>query len=99
MAKQDDYTRYTIRLPTPLYERVKEAAGEASVNSLIVQVLEERYPAPDEDFERLIALLEQAQRLRGGARTDKQREVYDLVIKRVSDEIEKVLFPPPPSDD
>jgi hypothetical protein len=49
MAKQDDYTRYTIRLPTPLYERVKDAAGEASVNSLIVQVLEEKYPAPDMD--------------------------------------------------
>lgn len=47
MAKQDDYTRYTIRLPTPLYERVKDAAGEASVNSLIVQVLEEKYPKVD----------------------------------------------------
>lgn len=46
MAKQDDYTRYTIRLPTPLYERVKEAAGEASVNSLVVDVLAEKFPAP-----------------------------------------------------
>ena len=46
MAKQDDYTRYTIRIPTPLYERVKAAAGEASVNSLVVATLEERYPPP-----------------------------------------------------
>lgn len=46
MAKQDDYTRYTIRIPTPLYERVKAAAGEKSVNAEIVATLEEAYPAP-----------------------------------------------------
>ncbi len=46
MAKQDDYTRYTIRIPTPLYERVKSAAGEKSVNAEIVATLEEKYPAP-----------------------------------------------------
>lgn len=39
MAKQDDYTRYTIRLPTPLYERVREAAGEKSVNAEIAERL------------------------------------------------------------
>lgn len=46
MAKQDDYTRYTIRIPTDLYERVKAAAGEKSVNAEIVATLEEKYPAP-----------------------------------------------------
>lgn len=46
MAKQDDYTRYTIRIPTPLYERVKRAAGEKSVNAEIVAILEEKHPAP-----------------------------------------------------
>ncbi len=56
MAKQDDYTRYTIRLPTPLYERVKAAAGEASVNSLIVQVLEEKYPAPLPSYRDLLTM-------------------------------------------
>jgi hypothetical protein len=41
MAKQDDYTRYTIRIPTPLYERVKEAAGEKSVNAEIIAALDD----------------------------------------------------------
>lgn len=49
MTRDDGYTRYTVRIPTPLYERVKVAAGEASVNSLIVQLLEEKYPAPVSD--------------------------------------------------
>lgn len=46
MAKQDEYTRYTIRVPTHLYERVKKSAGEKSVNAEIVATLEEAYPAP-----------------------------------------------------
>lgn len=46
MARQDDYTRYTIRIPTDLYERVKASSGEASVNSTIVAVLEEKFPPP-----------------------------------------------------
>ncbi|MFE3839408.1 hypothetical protein [Pseudogemmobacter sonorensis] len=58
MAKQDDYTRYTIRLPTPLYERVKAAAGEASVNSLIVQVLEKEFPASEITHIALFTMLE-----------------------------------------
>lgn len=40
MAKQDDYVRYTIRLPAPLYEKVREAAGEKSVNAEIIARLE-----------------------------------------------------------
>lgn len=39
MTRDDGYTRYTVRIPTPLYERVKTAAGEASVNSLLVRWL------------------------------------------------------------
>lgn len=45
MTRDDGYTRYTVRIPTPLYERVKQAAGEASVNSLVVEALEEKFPA------------------------------------------------------
>lgn len=45
MAGHDGYTRYTVRIPTPLYERVKDAAGEKSVNAEIVATLEEKYPA------------------------------------------------------
>lgn len=45
MAKQDDYVRYTIRLPAPLYNRVREAAGEKSVNAEIIARLEASFHA------------------------------------------------------
>lgn len=41
MAKQDDYVRYTIRVPAALYARLQSAAGESSVNAEIVSQLEE----------------------------------------------------------
>lgn len=40
MAKQDDFTRYTIRVPTELYDRLKHAAGVKSVNAEIIERLE-----------------------------------------------------------
>lgn len=46
MARQDSYSRYTIRVPTDLYERVKIAAGDKSINAQIIEILEEKYPAP-----------------------------------------------------
>lgn len=46
MTRDDGYTRYTLRIPTPLYERVKAAAGEASVNAEILATLEQKYPPP-----------------------------------------------------
>jgi hypothetical protein len=48
MAKQDDFTRYTIRVPSDLYERVSAAADASgrSVNGEIIATLEEAYPAP-----------------------------------------------------
>lgn len=60
MAKQDDYTRYTMRIPTPLYERVKAAAGEKSVNAEIVSVLEREYPEPRAVSRELIPYIEAA---------------------------------------
>jgi len=44
MAKQAEYVRYTIRVPADLYERIKVAAGEKSVNAEIVEALELAYP-------------------------------------------------------
>lgn len=35
MAKQDDYVRYTIRVPARLYAQIEDAAGEKSVNAEI----------------------------------------------------------------
>ena len=46
MAKQDDYVRYTIRVPADLYARIQSAAGPKSVNAEIVEALEARYPQP-----------------------------------------------------
>lgn len=43
MAKQDDYVRYTIRVPASLYARVQDAAGEKSVNAEIVARLEDSF--------------------------------------------------------
>ena len=47
MAKQDDYARYTIRIPADLYERLKEAAGEKSVNAEIIARLQGSFPSDD----------------------------------------------------
>lgn len=43
MAKQDDYVRYTIRVPAGLYAAVQEAAGEKSVNAEIVDRLQKSF--------------------------------------------------------
>lgn len=43
MAKQDEYVRYTIRVPAELYDRLKDAAGEKSVNAEIVARLEDSF--------------------------------------------------------
>lgn len=39
MAKQDDYVRYTIRVPSELYFKIQESAGEKSINAEIVSRL------------------------------------------------------------
>lgn len=54
MAGHDGYTRYTTRIPDALYERIKAAAGEKSVNAEIVATLEEKYP-PSDSLDRATA--------------------------------------------
>jgi predicted HicB family RNase H-like nuclease len=49
-ARQQDYTRYTIRVPQALYEQVSAASGEKSVNAEICEALDAFYnraPATD----------------------------------------------------
>ena len=60
MAKQDDYVRYTIRVPSVLYGKLQEAAGEKSVNAEIVTRLESSFnpdlhhePLTPEIFEQM----------------------------------------------
>jgi len=43
MAKQDDYVRYTIRVPADLYEQIREAAGDKSVNAEIIDRLQRSF--------------------------------------------------------
>lgn len=65
MAKQDDFVRYTIRVPAALYARLQESAGVKSVNAEIVARLEASFaprPAPSDDTEK--QLTDVAQRLR-----------------------------------
>ena len=39
--------RTTLRLPQPLYDRIEAAtAGKTSLNALIIEALEEKYPTP-----------------------------------------------------
>jgi hypothetical protein len=45
MAKQDDYIRYTIRVPAPLYESIRVAAGDKSINAEIVERLYSSFSA------------------------------------------------------
>ncbi len=41
MAKQDDWARITLRIPTELHQRLTSAAGVKSLNAEIVSRLEE----------------------------------------------------------
>lgn len=76
MAGHDGYTRYTVRIPTPLYERVKDAAGEKSVNAEIVAALEEAYPPKRIDVGLLTEFLES---LIGGSAPDGDNEYLDYI--------------------
>lgn len=58
MAGHDGYTRYTLRIPDTLYERVKAAAGEKSVNAEIIAALEEAYP-PRPSIQEMLAFMEE----------------------------------------
>lgn len=55
MAEQDDYARYTIRIPRDQYERLAEAAAtnRRSVNAELIHALYEAYP-PEPTLEELI---------------------------------------------
>lgn len=45
MAKQDNYVRYTIRVPEELYSRIKESAGDKSINAEIIERIELSFSA------------------------------------------------------
>lgn len=51
MAKQDDYVRYTIRVPAALYARIQFVADNSgrSINAEIMGALEEKYPPIEHD--------------------------------------------------
>jgi len=40
MTERDEYTRYTIRIPTDLYDRLQDASGHKSLNAEITLRLE-----------------------------------------------------------
>ena len=46
MAKQDEWKRITLRIPPDLHERLTAAAESASLNAMIIDALEEKYPKP-----------------------------------------------------
>lgn len=89
MTRDDGYTRYTIRIPTPLYERVKAAAGEASVNSLVVATLEEAYPPP-EQFHAIEFITSEWTSQARDLSDAEQRDLADKINSRLADEGESV---------
>lgn len=68
MAKQDDYVRYTIRVPSDLYGKLQEAAGEKSINAEINERLwlTFRRQYLDLSDEGLVAVLRSASALERG---------------------------------
>lgn len=56
MAKQDDWTRITLRLPPDLHQRLSSAAEANSLNAVIVAALEEKYPAPPPSYRDLLTM-------------------------------------------
>ncbi|HEV2518015.1 MAG TPA: hypothetical protein VGV07_22380 [Devosia sp.] len=79
MAKQDEYTRYTIRVPSKLYERLQSAAGDASVNAEIIRRLELSFQL---DRELPIASMALDEMEAGIAQ---QREMFDLTKELVEE--------------
>lgn len=76
MTRDDGYTRYTLRIPDALYERIKEAAGEKSVNAEVLSALEVAYPPKSIDVGTLAAFLENAVAVDA---PDEQKEFIDTV--------------------
>lgn len=63
MAKQDDYVRYTIRVPKEVFDPLEKAAEAAnrSANAEIIARLEFSVEHPKEEFERLVRKLDSLQ--------------------------------------
>ena len=83
MAGHDGYTRYTLRIPDALYERVKSAAGEKSVNAEIVELLDRNYPEPRAVSRDLIPYLEAAIAGMKSSQTEEELIEYDSKLQSV----------------
>lgn len=81
MAKQDEYARYTIRIPAELYERLKASAGNKSVNAEIIARLEDSFTASDTAPLLDAALTKLVTRL--DQETAVQREMIDFYKEQV----------------
>jgi hypothetical protein len=81
MAKQDDWTRITLRLPRDLHSRITAAVGAASLNATIVTSLEERFPVSAD--ERLRALLEEYDQAMATDNPNKEnlRQLYEWGVQ------------------
>ena len=94
MAKQDDFVRYTIRVPADLYARIQEAAGMKSVNAEIVATLEEKYPPPegptiDELFDEMDHLILEPNTPERSARIS---ELTDQIEAHLEQKMEELKF-------
>jgi hypothetical protein len=90
MARQDDYVRYTIRVPAELYERVKEAAGDRSVNAEIIERLDKSFqpqPSAESTAAATDSLIESAKLIAEAVQTIQVRlkssDIDRLELRRV----------------
>jgi hypothetical protein len=90
MAKQDDYARYTVRLPSELYQRVQShaEANERSVNAEIISLLE--LGVWEADQSRMERGLEPLREM-----TDGDREFLAYSRKLIQEIEERKRNPPP----
>jgi hypothetical protein len=111
MAKQSEWSRITLRLPSGLHQRIVESTGANSLNSEIVSALEKAFPVLGDtaiEVNRLVATAEFVHLMEAG----KPRDLLDIEIKKALEKAEAdmhelrkkfsrtaVLQPPTEADD
>lgn len=95
MAKQEDFVRYTVRVPQELYAKLQASAGARSVNAEIVERLARSFELDDEIQGLQSSLAEMREELDSLSRdTDKR---LDRVESRVWELLERAgVYDPNP---
>jgi len=85
MARQDDYSRITLRLPPELHEKVRKAAGERSLNAEIITRLERTFEEDDTVAGHEVRLEDLERRM------DEMNDEYDARFDKVENRVWRLL--------